>query len=285
LFSLSKGHHREHIGATAYAYLDDLWLFGYVSEMAVYPMLQSLPDVVVHFAQSELNGAVNLGMVKRAGINTVHIPEFYWNTTDETFVDWVGSRPIDYYDKTTVSAAMITCESKKYEPVKAFAVCYQLQQALVPGGKLISPHIDIVHEALKSGDHDLTCPYNWSNVDPDFLDKYPEDVRELVMSKMGNRGTIPTCGAATDGGCTGGTCSDVRFKESITFLGKSPKGIPFYSFRYKKGVDGTDPTKTYVGAMAQDLATLAPDAVCRHENDGRFRVDYNKIDVDFVELH
>ena len=66
----------------------------------------------------------------------MHIPEFYWNTTSEEFVDWVGSRPIDYYSGTTISAAMITCESKKYEPIKAFAVCYQLQKSLVAGKNL-----------------------------------------------------------------------------------------------------------------------------------------------------
>jgi hypothetical protein len=38
--------------------------------MAMYPMLQTLPDVVVHFAQSDLNGAHNLGMIKRAGIKS-----------------------------------------------------------------------------------------------------------------------------------------------------------------------------------------------------------------------
>ena len=68
----------------------------------MYPMLQQLPDVVVHFAQSELNGAHNGGMIKRAGINTVHIPEFYWNTTSDEFVDWKGSRPADYYSETTI---------------------------------------------------------------------------------------------------------------------------------------------------------------------------------------
>ena len=280
-FNFDNGHHRQHIGASAYAYLDDLWLFGYVSEMGMYPLLQTMPDVVVHFAQSELNGAVNQGMIKRAGINTVHIPEFYWNTTDETFVEWVGSRPIDYYNQTTVSAAMITCESKKYEPVKAFAVCYQLQQALVPGGKLISPHIETIHEALKSGKHDLDCPYDWSDVNEDFMANYPDDIRELVMAKMKNRGTIPTCGADTDGGCTGGTCSDRRFKHSISFLGMSPKGIPFYSFRYNDGMTGIDSSLTYQGVMAQDLIVLAPEAVCRHSDDGMFRVDYSNLDVDF----
>ena len=70
--NFDKGDHKHHILASAYAYLDDLWIHGYVSEKAMFPMLEEqMPDVVVHFAQSELNGAVNKGMVKRAGINTV----------------------------------------------------------------------------------------------------------------------------------------------------------------------------------------------------------------------
>lgn len=181
------------MGASAYAYLDSLWMFGYAAEMAMYPMLQTMPDVIVHFAQSELNAAYDGDLIKRAGINTVHIPEFYWNTTDETFVDWTGSRPADYYEGTAVSAAMITCESKKYEPVKAFAVCYQLQQALVPGGKLISPNKDVVREAIQSGAHDLDCPYDWSDKREGYLDSYPTDVREKVLSKLGNIGSRPTC--------------------------------------------------------------------------------------------
>jgi hypothetical protein len=281
-FNFDNGHHRQHIGASAYAYLDDLWLFGYVSEFAMYPMLQTLPDVVVHFAQSELNGAHNLGMIKRAGINTVHIPEFYWNTTDETFVDWKGSRPIDFYNETTITAAMITCESKKYEPVKAMAVCYQLQQTLVPGGKLISPYKDIIHEALKTGAHDLDCPYDWSEKKPNYLEGYPSDIKERVMAKMGNRGTIPTCGVSTDGGCRGGTCSDIRLKHSIKQIGISPRGIPFYTFRYKPDVDtGINHKTTFVGVMAQDLVTIAPHALCRHAEDGFLRVDYSQLDVTF----
>lgn len=223
-------------------------------------------------------------MIKRAGINTVHIPEFYWNTTDETFVDWMGSKPIDYYNETSLSAAMITCESKKYEPVKAFAVCFQLQQALVPGGKLISPNIEVIHEAIRSGDHDLDCPYNWTAKDPEFLSRYPPEIRDLVMSKMGNRGNIPTCGADTGGGCSGGTCSDIRFKRSIRRLGLSPRGIPFYSFQYKDDVPNVDSKTTFVGVMAQDVVSLVPDAVCQHAEDKYLRVDYSQLDVDFVEV-
>jgi hypothetical protein len=42
-----------------------------------------------------------------------------------------------------------------------------------------------------------------------------------------------------------------------------------------------DTKSTFVGAMAQDLLELAPDAVIRNTEDGYYRVDYSKIDVDF----
>lgn len=285
-FNFDNGHHREHIGASAYAYLDDLWIFGYVAEKAMYPMLQTLPDVVVHFAQSELNGAHDGGMIKRAGINTVHIPEFYWNTTSDEFVEWIGSRPLDFYAGTTITAAMITCESKKYEPVKAFAVCYQLQKSLVSGGKLISPYKDIIHEALKSGKHDLDCPYDWSEKKPDYLDAYPEHVKLKVMEKMKNRGVIATCGADTTGGCTGGTCSDIRLKKNIMHHGYSPSGIPIYKFQYRSNVfAGADFRHAkFFGVMAQDLIVHAPLAICQNPYDGYLRVDYSMIDVDFQRI-
>jgi len=209
-YNFEQNFHKSHIGTSAYAYLDDLWIHGYVAEKGVYPMLEGLPDVVVHFSNSELGATSSvLGMIKRAGINTVHIPEFYWNTTDGAFVDFVGhdlSRPDDYYSKTTISAAMITCESKKYEPIKAFAVCHYLQKTLVPGGKLISPYMDTIHAALQSGAHDLHCPFDWSNEKPDYLDAYPPELKAKVMQKMSNVGKFPNCRLAGGAGCDGGTC-------------------------------------------------------------------------------
>lgn len=76
---------------------------------------------------------------------------------------------------------MIVCESKKFEPVKAFAVYYQFQQSLVPGRTLIYPYKDIVHEALKSGQHDLDCPYNQTEKKANYLDTYPEHTQEKVL--------------------------------------------------------------------------------------------------------
>lgn len=213
-YNFEQNFHKSHIGTSAYAYLDDLWIHGYVSEMGMFPALAQLPDVVVHFSNSELGATSGmLGTIKRAGINTVHIPEFYWNTTDGAFVDYVKhsdgkelSRPDDYYKETTVSAAMITCESKKYEPVKAFAVCAALQKTLVPGGKLISQYKDKIHAALKDGSHDLHCPFDWSKKMPGYLDKYPASIKAKVEAKMSNIGKMPNCRLAGGAGCDGGTC-------------------------------------------------------------------------------
>lgn len=45
-----------------------------------------------------------------------------------------------------------------------------------------------------------------------------------------------------------------------------------------------DTKSTFVGAMAQDLLELVPDAVIMNPEDGYYRVDYSKIDVDFYKL-
>lgn len=131
----------------------------------------------------------------------MHIPEFYWNVTDSTFVAWRERHDLElraYEKDSTLSAAMITCESKKYEPVKALAVCNYLQNTLVPGGKLISPQIDTIQDAIASGRHDLDCPYNWEWKRPGYLDDYPEYLRERVLSKLGNIGNVPNCPTQED---------------------------------------------------------------------------------------
>jgi hypothetical protein len=156
-------------------------------------MQEQMPDVVVHFGQSELAGGYNTGLLRRAGINTVHFPEFYFNIDDPAFADIEFTRPEDFYSETPTHAAMITCESKKYEPAKALAVCYALQQALVPGGKLVSPNIDTIHEALQAGTHNLNCPYDWSHKDPTWLDGMPSDVADVVRASFPNVGNLATC--------------------------------------------------------------------------------------------
>ncbi len=90
-------------------------------------------------------------------------------------------------------------------------------------------------------------------------------------------------------GVVGSSSSDIRLKRSIKLIGKSPSGIPKYTFKYREGIklannEVLDSKSTFVGAMAQDLLELAPDAVMINKEDKYYRVDYSKIDVDFYKL-
>ena len=71
--------------------------------------------------------------------------------------------------------------------------------------------------------------------------------------------------------------SDRRLKRNIKQIGYSPSGIPQYTFQY------LDHDTIYHGVMAQDLETLAPEALVMRE-DGMFAVYYDLIDVDFYSL-
>ena len=66
--------------------------------------------------------------------------------------------------------------------------------------------------------------------------------------------------------------SDIRLKENIEEIGKSPEGHKIYEFNYIGN-------KTrYRGAMAQDVVKINPMAVGIRNN--YLTVDYSKIDVD-----
>jgi len=64
--------------------------------------------------------------------------------------------------------------------------------------------------------------------------------------------------------------SDIRLKDNIELVGKSPSDINIYNFTYLN-----DP-KVYQGVMAQEV----PWASVKH-NSGYLMVDYSKVDVDF----
>ena len=68
--------------------------------------------------------------------------------------------------------------------------------------------------------------------------------------------------------------SDIRLKEDIELIGKSPLGINIYSFKYM----GEE--EKYQGVMAQEvLWASTPD------EKGYYSVDYSKLDVDFLKLN
>ena len=77
-----------------------------------------------------------------------------------------------------------------------------------------------------------------------------------------------------------GFSSDTKLKENIKYIGSSPEGHNIWEFNYKGS------SKRYRGAMAQEVAKINPMAVSIVEDTaGKYlAVDYNKIDVDMVEV-
>jgi hypothetical protein len=89
--------------------------------------------------------------------------------------------------------------------------------------------------------------------------------------------TTPVAGPSIAGQIAGAYTaynSDIRLKDDINLIGKSPSGINIYTFKYKG--DG----KTYQGVMAHQVphASIVND-------EGYLMVDYNKLDVEFKEIH
>ena len=76
--------------------------------------------------------------------------------------------------------------------------------------------------------------------------------------------------SATDSGLGNLGFSDIRLKENVELIGKSPSNINIYKFNYK------DNSTTYQGVMAHEV----PWANVKHSN-GYMMVDYDKVDVEF----
>ena len=68
--------------------------------------------------------------------------------------------------------------------------------------------------------------------------------------------------------------SDIRLKEDIKLIGKSPSGINVYNFKYKGN------NTTYQGVMAHQV----PHASSVHDS-GYLIVDYSKVDVEFKKVN
>jgi hypothetical protein len=100
-------------------------------------------------------------------------------------------------------------------------------------------------------------------------------IRSYGEERAGSVGT-PVAGPSTFGQVTGALAamnSDIRLKDDINLVGKSPSGINIYTFRYK----GED--KKYQGVMAHQV----PEASFVGD-DGYLKVNYNKLDVEFKEV-
>ena len=64
--------------------------------------------------------------------------------------------------------------------------------------------------------------------------------------------------------------SDVRLKRDVLLLDTLGNGIKLYRYRYKWG------DQCYVGVMAQEVATIVPEAVTT-DADGYYRVNYRRL--------
>jgi len=72
--------------------------------------------------------------------------------------------------------------------------------------------------------------------------------------------------------------SDISFKENLNLIGKSPLGINIYQFNYI-GEEGL-----YEGIVAQELIGTEYESALSLNEDGKYLVDYSKIDVEFKKL-
>jgi len=79
--------------------------------------------------------------------------------------------------------------------------------------------------------------------------------------------------------CTGGFKSDISFKENVNLIGKSSLGINIYQFNYI-GEEGL-----YEGIIAQELIGTEYESALSLNEDGKYLVDYNKIDVEFKKIN
>jgi len=126
----------------------------------------------------------------------------------------------------------------------------------------------------------------------DFIEKreYPAgQIRQMVGALSGapirsygeeRSGSVGTpvggpsiFGQVAGAGLSAYAMSDIRMKEDINLIGKSPMGINVYTFRYK----GDD--KKYQGVMAHQVPQAA-----EVDANGYLMVDYSKLDVDFKEV-
>ena len=76
-----------------------------------------------------------------------------------------------------------------------------------------------------------------------------------------------------------GAGSDRRLKTDVKKIGTSPSGIPIYEFRFKDDLE-----VLWEGTIAQDLLEIGMDDVVGTNEDGFYTVDYDKIDVDQIQI-
>ena len=112
---------------------------------------------------------------------------------------------------------------------------------------------------------------------PQPMTTYDQTPTQGTGSRLLGLGAGLMGGIAQGGGTMGsffGGMSDVRLKDNVKLVGKSPSDINIYSFNYKGSKN------KYEGVLAHEV----PWASHTHDN-GYLMVDYSKLDVDFRRLN
>lgn len=115
-------------------------------------------------------------------------------------------------------------------------------------------------------------------------DLFLVDVGDGDFSVMHNGCWCPTsfcgnwCYDNSCAGCGGGK-SDISYKENIKLIGKSASDINIYEFNYI-GEEGL-----YQGVIAQELVGTKFENALSLNNEGKYLVDYNQIDVQFKRIN
>ena len=97
---------------------------------------------------------------------------------------------------------------------------------------------------------------------------------EAASAVAGGGGGFGGGGRGGGGRGGGGRRSDMRLKHDIVLLGRLDDGLGYYRFVYNGG------HTAYVGVMAQEVRTVAPEAVTRGP-DGYMRVSYDRLGLPF----
>jgi hypothetical protein len=130
----------------------------------------------------------------------------------------------------------------------------------------------------------------------EFLIELNEDIF-LIQHNAGCRaecGTFFYCGSSTCALCNKNSIncpvcsvygsqyicnSDIRLKENVVLVGKSPLGINIYQFNYI----GKD--ELYEGVISQELIGTEFEVAVLLNEDGMYTVDYSKLDVEFKQIN
>ena len=103
----------------------------------------------------------------------------------------------------------------------------------------------------------------------------PPPVKQHRGKKKGFFSSLLGIGGSVAGiGSAFGWWSDIKLKENIKQVGKSPKGYKIYEWNYKN-----DKNSRYRGVLAQNVMKINPMAVGIMPN-GYLGVYYDKVDVD-----